>query len=49
VKPSQIRSESLVFHMSVFLGAQFSVDRVNVISVGGNFVGELSVILIGPL
>jgi hypothetical protein len=49
VKPSQIRFESLVFHVSVFLGAQSGVDRVNVISMGDNFVGELSVILIGPL
>ena len=49
VKPPQIRSGSLVCHVSGFLGAQFGVDGENVISVGDNFLDGLSIILIGPL
>ena len=49
VKPSQIRSGSLVCHVRAFLGTQFGVDGGNVIFVGDNFLSGLSVILIGPL
>ena len=49
MKPPQIRSGSLVCDVRAFLGAHSGVDKENVISVGDNFLGGLSVILISPL
>jgi len=49
VKPPQIRSGSLVCDVRAFLGAHSGVDGGNVIFVGDNFLGGLSVILISPL
>ena len=37
------------FHRGGFLGAQSGVDGGNIISVRDKFLGELSVIRIGPL